>query len=88
VRPIRYYHVISCLITYIDLKKDTGYESVELWVIDLAQISSVVDFAERFEKDGGRIDILLLNAGITPAPQQELTADGYEPVSVIRSYTE
>ena len=63
-----------------ELKAETGYESAELWIIDLAQISSVVDFAERFEKDGGRIDILLLNAGIEPFPGQQLTADGYEPV--------
>ena len=69
------------------MKTETGYESPELWVIDLAQISSVVDFAERFEKEGGRIDILLLNAGIAPATGQELTADGYELVSVVRSYT-
>ena len=73
--------------TYKELKTETGYESAELWVIDLAQISSVVNFAERFEKDGGRIDILLLNAGIAPAPGQQLTEDGYEPVSVIRSHT-
>ena len=69
---------------YKELKAETGYESAELWIIDLAQISSVIDFAERFEKDGGRIDILLLNAGIIPAAGQQLTEDGYEPVSVIR----
>ena len=69
------------------MKTETGYVSVELWLIDLARISSVVDFADRFEKDGGRIDILLLNAGIEPAAGQQLTADGYEPTSVIRSYT-
>jgi hypothetical protein len=81
-------HFVSIsFYTYKDLKKGTGYESAELWIIDLAQISSVVDFAERFEKDGGRIDILLLNAGIGPVPGQQLTADGYEPVSVILSYT-
>ena len=67
------------------MKTETGYESVELW-IDLARISSIVDFAERFEKDGGRIDILLLNAATTPFAGQQLTADGYEPVSVIHFY--
>ena len=66
--------------TQKELKAETGYGSAELWIIDLAQISSVVDFAERFEKDGGRIDILLLNAGITPSAGQQLTTDGYEPV--------
>ena len=65
------------------MKAETGYGSAELWIIDLARISSVVDFAERFEKDGGRLDILLLNAGITPSAKQQLTADGYEPTSVI-----
>ena len=70
-----------------ELKAETGYESAELWIIDLAQISSVIDFVKRFEKEGSRIDILLLNAGIGPVPGQQLTADGYEPVSVIFSYT-
>ena len=55
---------LSYHFTYTELKAETGYESAEVWIIDLAQISSVVDFAQRFEKDGGRIDILLLNAGI------------------------
>ena len=89
MRPIRYHSLIQYLIqvlhTYKELKAETGYESAELWIIDLARISSVIDFAERFE--GGRIDILLLNAAIAPVPGQQLTADGYEPVSVIRSYT-
>jgi retinol dehydrogenase-12 len=79
------YHSVS--LKYKELKAENGYESAELWVIDLARISSVVDFSERFEKDGGRIDILLLNAGIEPVPGQQLTADGYEPTSVLRSYT-
>ena len=70
--------------TYKGLKAETGYESAELWIIDLARISSVIDFAKRFEKEGSRIDLLLLNAGIVPAPEQKLTSDGYEPTSVIR----
>ena len=79
------YHSVSHYHdAYIELKAETSYESAELWIIDLARISSVVDFAERFEKDGGRIDILLLNAGITPSAGQQLTVDGYEPTSVIR----
>ena len=82
-RLLSYRSVSHFLITCIVLKKETGYESAELWIIDLAQISSVVDFAERFEKDRGRIDILLLNAGIAFVHGQQLTADGYELVSVI-----
>jgi retinol dehydrogenase 12 len=79
-------HSVSHFI-YKELKTETGYESAELWVIDLARISSVVNFAERFEKEGGRIDILLMNAAVAPFAGQQLTADGYEPVSVILSYT-
>ena len=80
------YHSVSHFACK-ELKTETGYESAELWIIDLARISSVVDFARRFEKDGGRIDILLLNAAIFPFAGQQLTADGYEPTSVLRSHT-
>ena len=85
--PLLSYYSVShyYYFTYKELKTVTGYESAELRIIDLARISSVVDFAEQFEKEGGRIDILLLNAGVVPFPGQQLTADGYEPVSVIRS---
>ena len=79
--PLLSYHSVSHFKRK-ELKVETGYGSAELWIIDLARISSVVDFAERFEKDGGRIDILLLNAATTPFAGQQLTADGYEPVSV------
>ena len=85
INPLLSCHFVSHF-TYKELKTETGYESAELWVIDLARISSVVDFAERFEKEGGRIDILLLNAAVAPFAGQQLTADGYEPVSVIPSY--
>jgi retinol dehydrogenase-12 len=82
--PLLSYHSESLShFKYEELKTETGYKSAELWIIDLARISSVVDFAERFEKDGGRIDILLLNAAILPFAGQQLTVDGYEPVSVI-----
>jgi retinol dehydrogenase 12 len=70
------------------LKAETGYTSGKLWIIDLAQISSVIDFTDRFEKEGGRLDILVENAAILPTPGQHLTADGYEPVSVIHSDTD
>ena len=80
---ICYYNIYIRISIIKELKTETGYESAELWVIDLAQISSVVDFAERFEKEGVRLDILLLNAATTPFAGQQLTADGYEPVSVI-----
>ncbi|KAJ6456427.1 hypothetical protein C8R45DRAFT_914010 [Mycena sanguinolenta] len=59
------------------IKAETGYENAELWIVDLADFSSVKSFADKFEKDGGRLDILVENAGVS-IPQYEATKDGWE----------
>jgi retinol dehydrogenase-12 len=59
------------------LKAATGYTKAELWIIDLADFESVKQFADRFEKDGGRLDILVENAAIAPTTY-EATKDGWE----------
>ncbi|KAJ7140939.1 hypothetical protein C8R44DRAFT_692833 [Mycena epipterygia] len=59
------------------LKADTGYTNSELWIIDLADFASVSRFADKFDEDGGRLDILVENAGITTA-KYEATKDGWE----------
>ncbi|KAF9460542.1 short-chain dehydrogenase [Collybia nuda] len=59
------------------LRSETGFEPVELWIIDLAKFSSVSEFASKFEKDGGRLDILVQNAAAAPSIRQE-TSDGWE----------
>jgi len=46
------------------LKVETGYSKAELWIIDLADFNSVKQFADKFERDGGRLDILVENAAI------------------------
>ncbi|KAF8074677.1 hypothetical protein FPV67DRAFT_1409312 [Lyophyllum atratum] len=61
------------------LEKETGYNAAELWIIDLAKFSSVVAFADRFEKDGGRLDILVENAACAPV-NYESTPDGWEMI--------
>ncbi|KAJ6474691.1 hypothetical protein C8R47DRAFT_1022078 [Mycena vitilis] len=55
----------------------TGYSKAELWIIDLADFESVKHFADRFERDGGRLDILVENAGIA-LDKYEPTKDGWE----------
>ncbi|PPQ97860.1 hypothetical protein CVT26_013029 [Gymnopilus dilepis] len=61
------------------LKKETNYPgTVELWILDLADFSSVKSFAEKFEADGGRLDILVANAAIDPNKKLEYTKDGWE----------
>ncbi|KII83704.1 hypothetical protein PLICRDRAFT_180056 [Plicaturopsis crispa FD-325 SS-3] len=48
------------------LEKQTGYTNAELWLVDLSKYSSVLAFADKFEKDGGRLDIVVYNAGVLP----------------------
>ncbi|KAK0457807.1 uncharacterized protein EV420DRAFT_479290 [Desarmillaria tabescens] len=60
------------------LKNETGYQKAELWLVDLSRFSSVTAFANRFEADGGRLDILVLNAGVIPTKEYLTTPDGWE----------
>jgi retinol dehydrogenase-12 len=60
----------------VDIEAATGYRS-ELWILDLAKFASVLEFADKFEKDGGRIDILIANAGVV-WPDYRETVDGWE----------
>ncbi|KAJ7139182.1 short-chain dehydrogenase [Mycena epipterygia] len=59
------------------LKAATGYTRAELWIIDLANFSSVKQFADKFERDGGRLDILVENAALG-AMKYRPTSDGWE----------
>ncbi|KAF5317889.1 hypothetical protein D9611_014387 [Ephemerocybe angulata] len=59
------------------VKEETGYGAAELWLLDLAQFSSVIAFADRFEKDGGRLDIVVANAAIA-TEEYDTSSDGWE----------
>jgi NAD(P)-dependent dehydrogenase (short-subunit alcohol dehydrogenase family) len=54
----------------------TGPEP-ELEELDLASLSSVRSFAERFSKNHDGLDLLINNAGVMAAPRHQ-TADGFE----------
>jgi NAD(P)-dependent dehydrogenase (short-subunit alcohol dehydrogenase family) len=60
------------------LKEETGCKTAELWILDLASFASVKSFAERFEREGGRLDILVENAGVFPEEKLQFTSDGWE----------
>ncbi|KIL64811.1 hypothetical protein M378DRAFT_186611 [Amanita muscaria Koide BX008] len=61
------------------LQNETGYTRAELWLIDLAEFQSVKAFVDKFEKEGGRLDYLVLNAGVAmTSTTYTATADGYE----------
>ncbi|KAF8350270.1 hypothetical protein F5887DRAFT_422881 [Amanita rubescens] len=59
------------------LRTETGYDQGEVWLVDQADFSSVKSFADKFEEEGGRLDYLILNAGVA-SPGHFLTNDGWE----------
>jgi NAD(P)-dependent dehydrogenase (short-subunit alcohol dehydrogenase family) len=50
----------------------------ELARIDLADLTSVQRFADRFLASGQELDVLVNNAGVMAIPHRETTAQGYE----------
>ncbi|KAJ7487029.1 hypothetical protein FB451DRAFT_1337529 [Mycena latifolia] len=46
------------------LKEETGYSKAELRIVDLADFVSVKRFANQFQQNGGRLDILIANAAM------------------------
>ncbi|KAJ7460031.1 hypothetical protein B0H11DRAFT_2316157 [Mycena galericulata] len=59
------------------IKAETGCQTLELWILDLAEFASVRRFADKFEQEGGRLDYLIANAAII-LPKFEPSKDGYE----------
>ncbi|KAG6918164.1 hypothetical protein DXG01_016149 [Tephrocybe rancida] len=59
------------------LQTETGYKGAELWIVDLSKFSSVVAFVDKFEQEGGRLDILVANAA-TATLEYSTTPDGWE----------
>ncbi|KAF7371442.1 hypothetical protein MSAN_00781200 [Mycena sanguinolenta] len=60
-----------------NIKTTTGYTRAELQILDLANFGSVKKFADNFERDGERVDILVANAA-TLMDKYEPTEDGWE----------
>ncbi|KAK6977494.1 hypothetical protein R3P38DRAFT_3123265 [Favolaschia claudopus] len=59
------------------LRQETGYTKGELWIVDLADFRSVISFVDKYEREGGRLDILLANAAMEPGKFVP-TKDGWE----------
>jgi len=70
-----------------EIEEATGCKTAEVWIVDLSNLASVRAFGERFEKEGGRLDIALLNAGISPPATPTFTDDGWEISSAYHSTT-
>lgn len=46
--------------------------------LDLGSLASIQDFAERFTRKHGALDILVNNGGVMAPPKRQVTADGFE----------
>ena len=66
----------------VEIEEATGYASAELVQVDLDKFASVDALAARFEKEQLALDILVYNAGVLMT-KHELSADGWEPTSVL-----
>lgn len=62
---------------YMPIDVDYG-EKCLVRPLDLGSLSSVRSFADSFLQAEGRLDLLVLNAGVMATPSRELTADGFE----------
>jgi NAD(P)-dependent dehydrogenase (short-subunit alcohol dehydrogenase family) len=60
------------------VEQETGYKKAELWLLDQADFASILAFADKFEKDGGNIDILVANAAVLHNTEYLATNDGWE----------
>uniref|UniRef100_D8Q4Z8 Uncharacterized protein n=1 Tax=Schizophyllum commune (strain H4-8 / FGSC 9210) TaxID=578458 RepID=D8Q4Z8_SCHCM len=72
------------------LQKETGSKNSELMLVDLADFSSTMQFAAELEARVDRLDLLVLNAGVTAqnGSKRTATVDGWEPtiqVNVVSS---
>ncbi|KAF4584682.1 hypothetical protein EYR40_004669 [Pleurotus pulmonarius] len=59
-----------------NIKQSTGFDA-ELWLVDLCSFASVKAFADKFEKEVERLDILVANAAII-STKYEKTEDDWE----------
>jgi NAD(P)-dependent dehydrogenase (short-subunit alcohol dehydrogenase family) len=51
---------------------------VHFEAVDLADVASVADFAQRFSSTHQSLDILINNAGVMALPRRQTTVDGFE----------
>ncbi|MBV8984502.1 MAG: SDR family oxidoreductase [Acidimicrobiia bacterium] len=60
------------------LRTEAPDASVELSLLDLADLTSVRKFAESLAGERNQLDILVNNAGVMALPERRQTADGFE----------
>jgi NAD(P)-dependent dehydrogenase (short-subunit alcohol dehydrogenase family) len=61
----------------VEVKQETGFQSVETRLLDLNSFASVSAFADEIEKDDVRVDVLIANAAMQSLRYGQAT-DGWE----------
>ncbi|PPQ75649.1 hypothetical protein CVT24_010592 [Panaeolus cyanescens] len=56
------------------IKQQTGCKNVHVWLVDLQDHGSIAAFAERFEKENVRLDVLVANAAVKPPSEKKAEA--------------
>jgi len=62
---------------FSEVRKSSGFDAIELHIIDLSSFASVREFAAKYVREVGKLDILVANAAMLPV-SYESTADGWE----------
>lgn len=55
-----------------------GGADIRYATLDLASLASIQDFAARFKRQHGALDILVNNGGVMAPPNRQVTTDGFE----------
>ena len=63
-------------------KKLAHSDRLEMRFLDLSKINSIHEFCEGLKKDGVRLDITILNAGVTP-PKARITDSGQDEMFLV-----
>lgn len=64
------------------VKRLSGSSNIEMRHLDLTKIDSIHSFVDNLEKDGVRMDITILNAGVTPAKARK-TKSGQDEMFLV-----
>jgi len=60
------------------IRKQLPDAKISFEALDLANLASVADFAQRFATTHSSLDLLINNAGVMALPTRQTTADGFE----------
>jgi NAD(P)-dependent dehydrogenase (short-subunit alcohol dehydrogenase family) len=60
------------------MKEETGFQDIELKLLDQASFASVRAFVDTLDKELDRLDILVENAAVCSQEKAFLTEDGWE----------